>query len=462
MAAVRPTIETIAAIATAPGAAGIGIVRISGPGAEAALSALFRPKDPERPLLSHQLRYGTVVDAHGAVLDEVLAVIMRAPNSYTREDVVEIHSHGSSHLLHAILHRVLAQGVRLAEAGEFTKRAFLAGRIDLTQAEAVADLIQARTATSARLAVQQVQGALHTRILAIRAALIELLAIIEVAIDFPDEDQEILQQDAQIKRLDDGVVTPLQELLATAEQGRVLREGFKVVIAGRPNVGKSSLLNALLREERALVTEIPGTTRDTIEEWIDVHGLPVHLVDTAGIREHDDPVEGMGIDRARRKMAEADLVLFMIDGGAELTQTDLDLYDSVCDRRHLVLINKVDVATQEALEALDARFGQKTVHLAAAKGQGIDAVLSALHHIALGEEQEGERLACAPNLRHRTALLRAYEASLSVRQALLSGLATDLLAIELQTALDQLGDIVGLTTPDEVLDAIFTQFCLGK
>ena len=463
-ASLLKTEETIAAIATAPGSGGIGIVRISGPKAEGILRQLFAPHRPQSVWQSHRLCYGKVLDRSGAVLDEAMAVLMRAPHSYTCEDVAEIQSHGSWPVLQAILAEAIAAGARPAEPGEFTKRAFLAGRIDLTRAEAVADLIEARTAASAKLAAEHLQGALYERISAVRDALVELLAQVEVAIDFPDDAAEILKSGPLLELLRTRAAQPLRQLLALAEQGRIFREGLKAVIAGRPNVGKSSLLNALLREERALVADLPGTTRDTIEELISVRGIPVHLVDTAGIRDHADAVEGLGIERARRKVEQADLVLLVLDASQELTAADRELHQSLADKKRILVLNKVDAADSGLLERISLEFaGEMQVRTAAKSSGGIEALLDAVWQAAMGSgDGMDEQPACAPNLRHKLILEKTLAACAQVEATLLAGEPADLLAVDLQTALDHLADIVGLTTPDDVLDAVFAKFCIGK
>ncbi|MCI5165587.1 MAG: tRNA uridine-5-carboxymethylaminomethyl(34) synthesis GTPase MnmE [Candidatus Electrothrix sp. GM3_4] len=473
--------DTIAAIATAPGVGGIGVIRISGASSSAVLRRLFTPHRPEslRPdgsLPSHRLCYGTVRDRHGTVLDEVMAVFMRAPHTYTREDVAEIQCHGSYLVLQAILAEILVTGARAAEPGEFTKRAFLAGRIDLTQAEAVIDLLQAQSMGGVELAVGQLRGELYERIAVIRDALVELLAIVELALDFPDDETDILVADHLLGQLQEQVEQPLQLLLALADQGRVIREGVKAVIAGRPNVGKSSLLNQLLQEERALVTEIPGTTRDTIEELISVHGIPVHLVDTAGIRDHEDAVEELGIERARQKMREADLVLFVVDASQGLSEIDQSLYASLDDRKRIVVLNKIDIAGESTsksvdesadespLQELSSFFGAvPQVRTAAKKGVGIPELRETIYQTIIGEEEEmSERISCAPNLRHKMILEKTLTACFQVKETLVGGVPADLLAVDLRAALDHLADIVGLTTPDDVLDVLFSRFCLGK
>ena len=463
-----PAEDTIAALATAPGVGGIGVIRISGPAAATILRRLFQPHrrenlHPDGSLPSHKLCYGTVRDRQGVVLDEVMAVFMQAPHTYTREDVAEIQCHGSYLVQQAILAEILAVGGRAAEPGEFTKRAFLAGRIDLTQAEAVIDLLQAQSMGGVELAVGQLQGRLHQRIAAIRDALVEVLAIVELALDFPDDETDILASESLLQQIQEKVEQPLEELLACADQGRVIREGVKAVIAGRPNVGKSSLLNQLLQEERALVTEIPGTTRDTIEELIAVHGIPVHLVDTAGIRDHEDVVEELGIERARQKMEEADLVLFVVDASQDLTALDQALYASLQDRKRVVILNKKDIADKPLLQKLGKEFAPAPVVETAAKdGVGITQLRETLYQTIIGKEEMNERMSCAPNLRHKMILEKTLAACEQVKQTLLITGSADLLAVDLRAALDYLADIVGLTTPDDVLDVLFTRFCIGK
>ena len=462
--AVHPATDTIAAIATAPGTGGIGIIRISGPDALPLLRQLFIPHNPRTHFASHKLYYGTVVARDGQVLDEALAVYMRGPYTYTREDIVELHCHGSYLVLQEILRNIFELGVRSAENGEFTKRAFLAGRIDLTQAEAVLDLLQAQTAKSARLAAHQLQGELSHILENIRRELISILALLEVAIDFPDDDVEIFSSSPIEEKLQSAIITPLERLIALAKRGKIVREGVKVVIVGQPNVGKSSLLNALLQEERALVNALPGTTRDTIEEQIAIRGIPVHLVDTAGIRRHEDPVEAMGIERARQKLEEADLVLFLVDALAGVGTCERELYRTVRDKNHLVVINKRDLVAPHQLRGVAEEFlGQEVITISAKNHQGLDALQDAIYQAVIADGGEiCEQMTCAPNVRHRSVLNQTLAACQRFEQAMLSGAPVDLLAIEIQVALDSLGDITGLTTPDDVLDAVFRQFCLGK
>jgi tRNA modification GTPase len=464
--AAHPAIETIAAIATAPGGiGGIGIVRISGPEALAVLHKMFVPQARNAAFVSHKLYYGTIIDEAGDVLDEALAVYMRAPRTYTREDVVELHCHGSYLVLEEILRNVLDLGVRHADPGEFTKRAFLAGRIDLTQAEAVLDLLQAQTGMSARLAASQLRGALFDILEKIRQELIGILGLLEVAIDFPEDDVEIFNGALAVEQVRERVIAPLDELIAMSDQGKMLREGVRVAIVGRPNVGKSSLLNGLLREERALVTALPGTTRDTIEERIAIRGIPFHLVDTAGIRTYEDPVEALGIERTRQKMEEADLVLFLVDAGTGFGDGDRDLFSLLQSKNRLVVLNKQDLVTPEQLDHLRAQFcTEEVVSISARDGQGLDALQEAifLRVVDAGGARIREQMTCAPNARHRSVLNTTLAACRRFNAAVAQGAPVDLLAVELQLALDYLSEITGVTTSEEVLDAVFSRFCIGK
>jgi len=474
---------TIAAIATPPGTGGIGIIRVSGPQSQAILQQLFQAKNPPQNFISHRLYFGAIVHPKTRqVIDEVLAVYMRAPQTYTREEVVEIHGHGSYLLLQEILAQILTfPSTRLAEPGEFTKRAFLNGRIDLTQAEAVAELLGAKTKEGASLAVSQLRGGLQGEIWGIRDALVAVRAIIEVAIDFPDEEVEILDGQALKARLTKEVQEPLARLLARADGGKVIREGVSVVIIGRPNVGKSSLLNCLLREDRAIVTELPGTTRDTIEECLDIKGVPVRIVDTAGIRETVEAVEEIGIRRARQKLAEADLVLLVLDGAEGLQAEDRTLFEVAADEAELsslpaqtklipsgckkvvVVVNKIDrvTALDFALYAETFR-GVPIVAISATTGEGIRSLEEAVYEAATGGQGLQEPGIAAPNVRHAAALQRALVAVQQIGEGLAADLPPDLLAIDLQAALAFLGDIIGETTTDDVLDMIFAEFCLGK
>ena len=463
----EPLSSTIAAIATPPGPGGIGVIRISGPEAPAILNRLFSPQHPVPKLQSHRLYLGRIRRPDsGQVLDEVLAVHMAAPHTYTREEVVEIHCHGNFLLLQEVL--VLAQeaGARLAGPGEFTKRAFLNGRIDLSQAEAVLDLLTARSPEGLGLAVRQLEGGLSARIAQISEALLRLRAVLEVAIDFPEEEPEILDPPRLLATLTTEIIPALKGLISAADHGKIARDGIAAAIIGRPNVGKSSLLNALLREERAIVTPLAGTTRDTIEEAIAIHGLALRLIDTAGIRDAHDPVEDLGVQRAKQTLSRAEVALLLVDASAPLTAEDLALLQMAANKPLLVVANKCDLCRPAEIETLRARLaGQRVIPISARKGEGLAELEEAIFTLIAGGLGSGwdPGLTVAPNARHRAALTLTREACQRLKTGLQSlPLAPELLAIETQTALDHLGDIVGHTTPDEMLDRIFGEFCIGK
>ena len=464
---VRTRIDTIAAIATPPGTGGVGIVRVSGPEALALLKKLFQPRRPQSAFASHHLYYGNIHARNGAILDEVLAVYMRAPHTYTREDVVEFQCHASPLVLQELLEHLFTLGARPAEPGEFTKRAFLSGRIDLSQAEAVIDLLEARSASGAGLAAAQLQGTLAREIADIRTALIELMAQLEVAIDFPNEDADIFDRHTARNVLQERVLVPVRMLIADADHGRVYREGARLVIAGLPNAGKSSLLNALLREERALVTPVPGTTRDTIEEGMSLNGIPVQLIDTAGIRfNHDDPVEALGVERARKMIDSADCVLFLIDAHAGFTQADRELQAIFPHKRQLLVLNKRDLVTAEQEQELRcqvAAIEKPMVSISARSGEGMEDLHQAiLKVIAPNQDTLGETARFAPNRRHRSLLSQALNACTTCLDSLACDAPLDLLSVDVQTILDCISEISGHSTPEEVLDVIFSRFCIGK
>jgi tRNA modification GTPase len=455
--------QTIAAISTPPGAGGIGIIRMSGPESLTVLQTVFKSSSQAASFDSHRLYYGHVVRPDdGKILDEVLVVYMRSPRTYTREDVVEIHCHGSFLVLQNILELILSRGVSLAAPGEFTKRAFINGRIDLTKAEAVIDILCAKTRKGIDLAEEQLAGALFRRIDGIREELVHICALIEVALDFPEDDVEIVDRRQLMAQLQKQVEEPLRELVRSADSGRIFRDGITVVIVGRPNVGKSSLLNTLLQEERALVTAVPGTTRDTIEEYIDIEGVPVRIVDTAGIREHVDEVEALGIIRARTQINQADLVLFMVDSSEKITETDIDLYRTISHKPLIVILNKIDLVHDSNKNQPGPFADRPTVRISAKEQTGITELKESVFKMVTTGTEQWQEDACAPNIRHKDALIKALAACERVKDGLLHGLTNDLLAVDLQECLAQLAEIVGETTTDDILDAIFTKFCIGK
>ncbi|KAB0671617.1 tRNA uridine-5-carboxymethylaminomethyl(34) synthesis GTPase MnmE [Oryzomonas sagensis] len=452
--------DTIAAISTPQGEGGIGIVRVSGSLAEAIGLRLFRFCRGVA-FASHFLHYGAVVAPGGdAVLDEAMAVLMRAPHSYTREDVLELHCHGGMLVVERVLAAVLACGVRLAEPGEFTRRAFVNGRIDLVQAEAVMDVIAAKTEASLALAQRQRTGALSDRIETIRRALTRSLAFVEASIDFPEDD--IGETDTVALR--SGVSDALDViggLLAGFDEGRILREGISVLIVGKPNAGKSSLLNRLLKENRAIVTHVPGTTRDIIEETVNLGGLAVRLLDTAGIRHTDDVVEREGINRALDKIPLADLVLFVLDSARPFSDEDRLILDAVKGKTTIVVLNKSDLSP--VLQLPPAMGVLPRVALSAGTGAGIDELREVIRTTFLhGSALDSREFVAISRVRHRDALVSARAALHRFLSGLDEGRELETLAIDLRDALSAVGQVTGETTTDDVLDVVFSSFCIGK
>ena len=454
--------DTIAAIATAPGAGGVGIVRLSGPEALAIVGRMFRPqgsRNLERAP-SHRMLYGWI-EREGEPLDEVLAVAMRAPHSYTRQDVVEVHCHGGALVTRTVLELTLKGGARLAQPGEFTQRAFLNGRLDLTRAEAVLDVIGARSDWGLRVSAQQLRGRLYTEIQALREEVAHGAALVAAGIDFPEEDVVFAHREDLLRRLA-GVRERLEGLLATAERGRRMRDGLAVAIVGRPNVGKSSLLNALLRENRAIVTEIPGTTRDTLEEALDLGGLAVRLIDTAGIREPGDRIEREGIARTRRAVDEADLVLAVLDGAAPLAAEDRQVLALAPAAALLAVINKRDRMSAPEPPWARELGALPRVAVSALTGAGLAELEAWIRAWAVQDERPLLEHAVLTNLRQQQAAQGALDAVRAALAGIAEGLGDELIAVDLSRALDALGDIVGETTADDLLNRIFAEFCIGK
>lgn len=469
--------DTIAAIATPPGVGGVGIVRISGPDAFALGLKLFRPftgDSPNAPPPSHHLTYGHAIDpTSGEVLDEVLAAFMQAPHTYTREDVVELQAHGGPLVLKRILTAALSAGARAARPGEMTLRAFLNGRLDLAQAEAVNVLITAQTDAGRRLALRQLSGDLSTQIRRARDATTAALVRIEASIDFPDD--EVPPPDpTELATLIAEARSEIEHLLSGSERGRLLRDGLSVALIGRPNVGKSSLLNALLGAERAIVTPIAGTTRDTIEEYANIGGVPVHLIDTAGLTPSDDPIERIGVERSRSAARAADLLLFVLDGSTPLSPPDEaaisdlralvtpDDSEAVSTRSVLLVLNKADLPpafTEE--EARSLWPGAPIVQTSALTADGTAALEQAIANAALsGEVQSGDVLVASA--RHADALRRTLEYLTEATNTLAEGVPLDFVSIDLRASLEALGEITGETASADLLDRIFAEFCIGK
>jgi len=450
--------DTIIAPATPPGSGGLAVIRLSGPRAESVLLDLFRPASPRVRLLSHRLYLGQLYGLDGFVVDEVMVVIMRAPHSFTREDVVEVHCHGGPAVVHSILDLFMHSGIRMARPGEFTQRAFLNGRLDLSQAEAVADLIHAHSSGAARVALGQLQGKLARVVNDARQQLIEYLSLVEVHIDFSDQDIDLPDFNPLASRVAE-LVTYLEGLLGSYRAGRMLHEGVRILILGKPNVGKSSLLNALLGEARAIVTEIAGTTRDTIEETLLLQDVPVRLIDTAGIRYTDDPVELEGVRRAKEKVASADLVLLVIDGSKPLDQDDL-LALSTCDRdRLLLVVNKSDLS-QQLLD--DAFQVLEQVSVSARQGLGLDTLQTAIKEKLFAGAVVSSEDVLLYERRHKESLSLAVRSLERFVAGVGERLEAEFLALELREAIASLGEISGDSVTEEVLEQIFSKFCIGK
>lgn len=479
--------DTIAAIATPPGVGGIGVVRVSGAEAfDRVASLLRRPGKPlEVPPIpsSHLLTYRHIIDpATQEVLDEVLVAFMRAPHTYTSEDVVEIQGHGGPLILKRILRTVLAQGIRLANPGEFTLRAFLNGRLDLAQAEAVMDLIGAQTEAGQRLAVQQLRGRLSEQVQAARQATLAVIARIEASIDFPEEDVPTPQA-AELRPLIFVAQKQVDLLLAGSEQGKLYRQGLKTAIIGRPNVGKSSLLNALLRTERAIVTPVAGTTRDTVEEIANLRGIPLHLIDTAGITPSTDPVEQIGVQRSRAAAESADVVLLVFDGSEPLTEqdrrvsselqamgfgnvvpVDASSKDAYEHRRPVVVVvNKADCDLRLEVAEVGALWPQATfVKTSTLTGEGLPMLEESIADLVLAGKVLSNESVLVTNARHQEALRRATEHLRASVISLEQRLPLDFVSIDLRAAYDALGEVTGETASEDLLDKIFSEFCIGK
>lgn len=448
--------DTIAAIATAYGEGGIGIIRISGEDSRDILRKIFTGK-----IESRRLSYGKIMDENEHI-DEVLAVYMKGPKTYTGEDVVEINCHGSMVALRKTLALVLSKGARMAEPGEFTKRAFLNGRLDLSQAEAVIDVIKAKSDRSFDVAISQLEGSLSKRIEKIRHALLDLLVEVTVNIDYPDEDIEIMTYDKARDCLCN-IRNMIGELLATSGSGRMIREGIRIAIVGKPNVGKSSLMNCLLRESRAIVTEIPGTTRDTIEEAVSIRNLPVYLIDTAGIRDTDDTVEKIGIEKTKEAFNNADYIILVVDGSRPLTSEDEEIISYVRGRRALVLLNKRDLGAEVTVDVISEKLPDcDIIETALSKGEGLTEIEDNIESFVYGGQiSQGESL-MVNNVRQIDLLKHADSAAGDALSLLEIMEPLDIVEIDIRNAYDFLGEIVGDTVSDEIINEVFARFCLGK
>lgn len=457
--------ETISAIATAAGEGAIGIIRMSGNRAIGIVDKIFNEINFKKTedIESQKMSYGYIINPEdGKKIDEVLVLIMRAPRSYTREDVVEIHCHGGVVSLKNILELTIKYGARLGEPGEFTKRAFLNGRLDLAQAEAVIDIIRAKTDASLRMALGHLGGALSEKIRTMRHKILGMIANLEASIDFPEEDiEELTAQEVKV-----GITPVLEEirhLLATKETGRILREGLETVIIGKPNVGKSSLLNALLKEKRAIVTDVPGTTRDSIEEFVNIGGIPLKIIDTAGIRETEDIVEKIGVEKTREFIASADLILVLLDASLPLSAEDKEVLQLLPGREAIVLINKSDLPSGLDNNELASYIpNPQILKISVLEGQGLEELEQMIVDMVYSGQVQQKEGAFIHNLRQADLLEQAKKYLLSAIVTIDNNMPPDCVVVDLRDAWDKLGEVTGDTVGENIIDQIFTNFCIGK
>ncbi|MDW8108597.1 MAG: tRNA uridine-5-carboxymethylaminomethyl(34) synthesis GTPase MnmE [Candidatus Kryptonium sp.] len=459
--------DTIAAISTAIGEAGISVIRISGKDAIKIADKVFRGKRKLEEVKSHTAHYGSLVDLSGKVVDYVVATVFRAPHSYTGEDVVEISCHGGIFVTRKVLEAILEAGARLAQPGEFTKRAFLNGKIDLSQAEAIADLIRSATDLAYQSSLSQLEGSLSRKIKKMREELINLCSLVELELDFADEDLEFVDKPELASKIR-SAISEIEELIETFKYGKIYREGIKVVIAGKPNAGKSSLLNALLNENRAIVSDIPGTTRDIIEESLNIDGVLFRVVDTAGLRETYDVIEQEGVRRAEEQLKKSDMILLVIDSTDEINESDMRLYHRVLNlaaneaRKCIVVFNKVDLLNGKGLQTEKMFEDFPVVHISALTGHGLDKLKKIMVEQSFLGTNRTDASVVVTNVRHRDALVKAKQSLLYALKSLEEGMSGDLVAVDLRSALNHLGEIIGEVTTDDILNNIFSKFCIGK
>jgi tRNA modification GTPase len=457
--------DTIAAISTPPGEGGIAIVRISGDEAFEVINKIFKGKDLTQ-VPSHTINYGHIIDPdNGSDVDEVMVSVMKAPKTYTKEDVIEINCHGGIIATNKILQLVLTYGARMAEPGEFTKRAFLNGRIDLSQSEAVMDLIEAKTDRSMKAALNQLDGNLSSLIRKLRQDILDVLANVEVNIDYPEyDDAEVVTTNLLSDKAKELSIR-IQKLLDTSKQGKVLRDGLATSIVGRPNVGKSSLLNHLLHQDKAIVTDVPGTTRDVLEEYVNVRGVPLKLVDTAGIRETDDKVEKIGVDRSRKAIQSSDLVLLVLNASEHLTEEDKELIELTKNAKKIIILNKTDLEQKLTYEEIKSIVGndESIITTSAIKDNGTEKLEEMIAHLFFNEGIESSQNdVMVTNARHISLLHQAKDALASVLDGIDAGMPVDLVQMDMRRCWDLLGEITGDSYNGELLDQLFSQFCLGK
>ncbi len=458
--------DTIAAVATPPGEGGIGIVRISGEQAASVADAFFKAARKNTAVAdfeSHCVVYGQVIDDNGQIIDEALCIPMWAPNSYTKENVVEIQSHGGALVVRRILELALKHGARMAEPGEFTKRAFLNGRLDLSQAQSVMDIIQARTDASLRMAAGHLRGQFSDEVRAMRHDILEIIAHLEASIDFPEDDIEDVAKDEAKKKVT-AISQRIEDMLNTANAGRILRDGLTTAIIGKPNVGKSSLLNALLREDRAIVTDIPGTTRDSLEEYANIGGIPVRIIDTAGIRRTQDKVERIGVEKSVSYVEKADLILALFDASRPLSSEDEEIIELLRGKEGIVLLTKSDLTAKIDVESLKAQLQGKFayINISTVINSGLqDLEKEIADRVYSGTAMQSEGY-FVNNVRQASALKEAKQYLNDCLNTIDSGMPEDFIVIDVRSAWEKLGEITGETVDEDIIDQIFSQFCIGK
>ncbi|HDF7291010.1 TPA: tRNA uridine-5-carboxymethylaminomethyl(34) synthesis GTPase MnmE [Staphylococcus aureus] len=457
-------LDTITSISTPMGEGAIGIVRLSGPQAVEIADKLYKGKHLLDDVPSHTINYGHIIDPESKeVVEEVMVSVLRAPKTFTREDIIEINCHGGILTINRVLELTMTYGARMAEPGEFTKRAFLNGRIDLSQAEAVMDFIRSKTDRASKVAMNQIEGRLSDLIKKQRQSILEILAQVEVNIDYPEYDdvedattEFLLEQSKEIKQ-------EINRLLDTGAQGKIMREGLSTVIVGKPNVGKSSMLNNLIQDNKAIVTEVAGTTRDVLEEYVNVRGVPLRLVDTAGIRETEDIVEKIGVERSRKALSQADLILFVLNNNEALTQEDYTLYEVVKNEDVIVIVNKMDLEQNIDINEVKDMIGDTPlIQTSMLKQEGIDELEIQIRDLFFGGEVQNQDMTYVSNSRHISLLKQARQTIQDAIDAAESGVPMDMVQIDLTRTWEILGEIIGETASDELIDQLFSQFCLGK
>lgn len=456
--------DTITSISTPMGEGAIGIVRLSGPEAVEIGDKLYKGKKKLKDVPSHTINYGHIIDPEtDEVVEEVMISVLRAPKTFTREDIIEINCHGGILTINRILELTMTHGARMAEPGEYTKRAFLNGRIDLSQAEAVMDFIRSKTDRASKVAMNQIEGRLSDLIKQQRQSILEILAQVEVNIDYPEYDdvedattEFLLAQSKKIKN-------EIDQLLETGTQGKIMREGLSTVIVGKPNVGKSSMLNNLIQDNKAIVTEVAGTTRDVLEEYVNVRGVPLRLVDTAGIRDTEDIVEKIGVERSRKALSEADLILFVLNNNEPLTDEDRTLYEVIKNEDAIVIVNKTDLERRLDIEEVKTMIGDTPlIQTSMLKQEGIDELELQIRDLFFGGEVQNQDMTYVSNSRHISLLKQARQTIQDAIDAAEAGIPMDMVQIDLTRTWEILGEIIGESASDELINQLFSQFCLGK